>query len=460
MALPDDVLEIIAQLKEHGYYWLLSNVFEKDPLNITRKLIPFLPIEALIQGDLNPLYIEPAYLEALFKLACVKMQRFRHPSYLTMDKLVELLQTSSKILVISGAGISTSAGIPDFRSANGLYAQLLLEYPELTEPQEMFDLNVFKENPSIFYSFAHKIYPLHFKPTISHKFILELEKRNKLLRNYTQNIDGLETMVGIQKVIQCHGSFEYAYCLKCNDKFKGDAIKDDIFNKQVPICKKCPTSEESPAIIKPCITFFHENLPQTFDDAIEKDVACCDLVIVMGSSLKVAPVAELVHLVNPKVPQILLNREVLSHLKSHFDIHLLGDSDVVVQELLRLLKWNIEMDDVPTDAAIKEDHQFIAPHHYIFKNGKYEELASQESETSAPESASEGDQNSIAEAHVMENDELAGLYKDQEDMEGYVVARTKMVRVFEEDLQGGTSESEEDADFNPFKKKKLENIDE
>eukprot|EP00834_Sanchytrium_tribonematis_P004044 NODE_180_length_13923_cov_0.697772.p4 type:complete len:468 gc:universal NODE_180_length_13923_cov_0.697772:8165-9568(+) len=448
LQLSSETKSLIHDLKENGYHWLHQEVFEKNPLETVENLVPFLPIEALIDGKLNPLYTEHEYLFALFKLGCIKMQRYRKANFLNMDELIDIIDRSKKILVITGAGISVAAGIPDFRGKNGLYSQLKTEYPELTEPQEMFDLHVFKDNPSIFYSFAHKIYPSNFNPTLSHKFILELEKKGKLLKNYTQNIDGLENVAGITKVIQCHGSFEFAYCLKCGLKVKGGTIEKEIFEKVVPFCKKCPKDEDLPAIMKPCITFFHEKLPQTFDDAIEHDVDECDLVIVMGSSLKVAPVAELVHLVRPQVPQVLINRELLRHLRSHFDIHLLGNSDAVVSDICNRLNWNLEssLDSVPPVVS--------QPNHYIYENGKLE-IESQITVTSITESETGNDDgSSIADEGSIEEDELAGLYMDQQDMEDLPPTEAK-IRKFEMNVLQEES-SEDDNDFNPYKRKKLE----
>lgn len=92
------------------------------------------------------------------------------------------------------------AGIPDFRSKNGIYSRLA-EF-ELSDPQEMFDLSYFKIKPETFYAFAHEIYPANFKPSPSHLFIRRLETAGKLLRNYTQNIDTLEHKAGIERVVQ------------------------------------------------------------------------------------------------------------------------------------------------------------------------------------------------------------------------------------------------------------------
>lgn len=106
-------------------------------------------------------------------------------------------------------------------------------------------------------------------------------------------------------------------------------------SSSVPKCSKCD-DEDDLAIIKPDIVFFGEPLPKIFDDHVERDTAECDLVIVMGSSLKVQPVSIMPDLISPQTPQILINRERLDH---NFDIELLGDADTIVSEIARRLGW-------------------------------------------------------------------------------------------------------------------------
>jgi NAD-dependent deacetylase sirtuin 1 len=119
----------------------------------------------------------------------------------TLDDVVRLLKNANKIVVLTGAGISVSCGIPDFRSENGLYNRLG-EY-NLPNPQCMFDKAFFKDNPKPFFHFAREIFPgpegSPYTPSMSHYFIAELEKRGKLLRNYTQNIDSLELKAGMSR---------------------------------------------------------------------------------------------------------------------------------------------------------------------------------------------------------------------------------------------------------------------
>ena len=147
--------------------------------------------------------------------------RRKLPHIATEDDVVELIQKAENIIVITGAGISVSCGIPDFRSKGGVYDQLAERF-DLTDSQLIFDLYYFKSNPLPFYQFAREIYPGRFKPSLTHYFIKELERRGKLLRNYTQNIDCLEDLAGIKRKVECHGSFQTASCLTCGKQVSAE----------------------------------------------------------------------------------------------------------------------------------------------------------------------------------------------------------------------------------------------
>lgn len=136
--------------------------------------------------------------------------------------------------------ISTSLGIPDFRSKQtGLYAQL--QHLGLSDPQEVFDISLFKEDPSIFYSVAKDILPSSKKYSPTHAFIRLLQEKDKLLTNFTQNIDNLEGHAGIQpeKLVQCHGSFATATCLECKYKVPCEKIYYDLKAGKVARCDNC-----------------------------------------------------------------------------------------------------------------------------------------------------------------------------------------------------------------------------
>ncbi|KAF9430283.1 NAD-dependent histone deacetylase sir2 [Podila epigama] len=289
----------------------------------------------------------------------------------TLEAVIELLKSSKKIMILTGAGVSVSCGIPDFRSPNGIYSRLS-EF-ELDEPQQMFDLDFFRERPEIFYSFAREIFPSNFTPSPSHYFIKLVEDKGKLLRNYTQNIDTLEQKAGIRNVLQCHGSFATASCIRCGHQVLGDEIKEFIFKQEVAYCKVCKTPSPPPksnknkkskknysssdeddmdgdsdrlkGLMKPDIVFFGEKLPNAFDTCLKMDRGQVDLLIVMGSSLKVAPVSDIMHSLPNAVPQILINRTPITHMD--FDVQLLGDCDTIVAELCRMVGWELRHEKLP-----------------------------------------------------------------------------------------------------------------
>ncbi|VDL57288.1 unnamed protein product [Hymenolepis diminuta] len=287
---------------------------------------------------------EPELWRILSSLFAEKSSRKPLKQYHSLQAAIDLLKEKSKILVLTGAGISVSCGIPDFRSRNGIYARFERDFPDLRNPQDMFDLKFFKSNPNPFYTFAKELFPGQFKPSYTHRFIRLLEKKSKLLRNYTQNIDTLEEIAGISKIIHCHGSFSTASCLTCYHQLPGEELREPEVGECAPLL----------GLMKPDIVFFSESLPQEFHYTLDKDVRDVDLVLVMGSSLKVRPVSHIPNSVPHHVPQILINREPLSN--HQFDIELLGDCDVVVEYLCKELGWHIDMDDANWESVSSPYH--------------------------------------------------------------------------------------------------------
>ncbi|XP_067155867.1 NAD-dependent protein deacetylase sirtuin-1 [Apteryx mantelli] len=297
-----------------------------DPRTILRDLLP----ETIPPPELDDMTLWQIVINILSE----PPKRKKRKDINTIDDAVKLLQECKKIMVLTGAGVSVSCGIPDFRSRDGIYARLAVDFPDLPDPQAMFDIEYFRKDPRPFFKFAKEIYPGQFQPSLCHKFIALMDKEGKLLRNYTQNIDTLEQVAGIQRIIQCHGSFATASCLICKYKVDCEVVRGDIFNQVVPRCPRCPPDEPL-AIMKPDIVFFGENLPEQFHRAMKYDKNEVDLLIVIGSSLKVRPVALIPSSIPHEVPQILINREPLPHL--HFDVELLGDCDVIINELCQRL---------------------------------------------------------------------------------------------------------------------------
>ncbi|KAL7878198.1 hypothetical protein SRHO_G00048410 [Serrasalmus rhombeus] len=300
-----------------------------DPRTILKDLLP----ETVLPPDLDDMTLWQIIINI-----SEPPKRKKRKDVNTLEDVVRLLNDGKKILVLTGAGVSVSCGIPDFRSRDGIYARLAIDFPDLPDPQAMFDIDYFRRDPRPFFKFAKEIYPGQFEPSLCHRFIAMLDKKEKLLRNYTQNIDTLEQVAGVQNVIQCHGSFATASCLVCKHKVDCEAIREDIFKQVVPHCPKCPDIPF--AIMKPDIVFFGENLPELFHRAMKQDKDEVDLLIVIGSSLKVRPVALIPSSLPHEVPQVLINREPLPHL--NFDVELLGDCDVIVNELCHRLSGDFK----------------------------------------------------------------------------------------------------------------------
>jgi len=161
---------------------------------------------------------------------------------------------AKNIIVMTGAGISCNAGIPDFRSpGTGLYYNL--QQYHLRDPQDVFSIDYFNKNPNPFYCVAKAIYPGQFHPTKVHYFIKLLAQHGLLLQNFTQNIDTLELIAGIpqDKVIYSHGSFSQSHCVKCHKLYSYEYVRERIFaeeiitaqcNETVTVKCKCGASEE------------------------------------------------------------------------------------------------------------------------------------------------------------------------------------------------------------------------
>ncbi|KAK5579436.1 hypothetical protein RB653_009119 [Dictyostelium firmibasis] len=254
----------------------------------------------------------------------------------TFEKVCQLFESSKNIVIITGAGVSVSCGIPDFRSKGGVYETIEKKY-NLPRPESLFDIHYLRANPLPFFEFAKEIFPGNHKPSPTHSFIKLLDEKGKLLRNYTQNIDTLEHVAGIdrEKLVNCHGSFSTATCITCKLTVDGKTIRNSIMKMEIPLCQQC---NDGQSFMKPDIVFFGENLPDRFDQCVVKDVKDIDLLIVMGSSLQVQPVSLIPDIVDKQIPQILINRELVAQ-PHEFDYVYLGDCDQFVKDLLNKVKW-------------------------------------------------------------------------------------------------------------------------
>lgn len=267
---------------------------------------------------------------------------------ISIDGIVAYIRqrSSIKIVTMVGAGISTAAGIPDFRSpGTGIYHNL--KKYKLPHPQAIFELDYFKEHPEPFYQLASDLLPGEYRPTKSHYFIKLLEEKGVLLRHYTQNIDNLDRMAGISedKLIEAHGTFYKSHCLGCKHEYGFEWLKRQINRKRIPHCIHCN------CLVKPDIIFFGENLPRRFYQNIKTDFNECDLLILMGSSLEVEPFASLALRPSKMCPRLMINLvPVGDNIDFEFgkpdnkrDVLWIGECDAGCQLLADELGWGDEL---------------------------------------------------------------------------------------------------------------------
>jgi NAD-dependent histone deacetylase SIR2 len=268
----------------------------------------------------------------------------------TVEAVAEYIKSgqAQRIVVMTGAGISTSAGIPDFRSPDtGLYANLArlnLPYAEA-----VFDISYFRNNPLPFYTLAQELYPGHYRPTITHSFINLLRKKNLLLKLFTQNIDCLEREAGVPDdlIVEAHGSFARQSCIDCKSEYPDDLMHKAIREKTVPHC----LHEDCKGLVKPEIVFFGEQLPATFF-ANRSLPAQADLCIVMGTSLSVHPFASLPSLCSDTAPRVLINSERVGDLGHRADdVLMLEDCDSGVRKLAAACGWLEELEQLWAETA-------------------------------------------------------------------------------------------------------------
>lgn len=214
-----------------------------------------------------------------------------------MDKiktLNDMIAESRKIVFFGGAGVSTESGIPDFRSADGIY-MMNYKYP----PEEIISHSFFTAHPKEFFEFYKKyFYYPDAKPNITHIKLAELEKAGKLTAVVTQNIDGLHTEAGSRTVYELHGSVLRNYCMKCGKSYDISAI---IEAGGIPRCSCGGT-------IKPDVVLYEESLDDETVEGAVRAIQEADMLIVAGTSLRVYPAAGFIRYFRGK-NLVLINRD-------------------------------------------------------------------------------------------------------------------------------------------------------
>ena len=221
-----------------------------------------------------------------------------------MDKyalLKEIIHKSNRIVVFTGAGMSVPSGIPDFRSAEGIYNQ---KTNFSASPEEIISHSFFVKHTKDFYEFykSKMCFPKA-EPNIAHKYFAQLEKQGKNVIIVTQNIDGLHQKAGSNVVYELHGDIHRNYCEKCGRFFGLEYI---MKSKDVPHCDTCG------GIVKPDVVLYEESLDEDIIGRSISAIMTCDTLIIIGTSLVVYPAAGFIRYFRGK-NLIIINKERTSY---------------------------------------------------------------------------------------------------------------------------------------------------
>lgn len=201
-----------------------------------------------------------------------------------IEQLATWIEASDYIVFFGGAGTSTESGIPDFRSAAGLYQS---EHQSPYPPEVMLSHTFFMKHSEVFYDFYRsKMLHPQAQPNGCHRLLSRLEHDGKLKAVITQNIDGLHQTAGCSEVLELHGSVHRNYCMDCSRFYSLQDILD--IKETVPRCKDCG------GLVRPDVVLYEEELDQNIIMRSIQEISTADLLIIGGTSLTVHPAASLI----------------------------------------------------------------------------------------------------------------------------------------------------------------------
>lgn len=244
-------------------------------------------------------------------------------SEVEIEGAADLISQARRAVALTGAGISTPSGVPDFRSpGKGLW--------ERFDPMEVASLSAFRSQPEKFYVWIRPLLRTisEASPNAAHRALADLEGRGRLVGVVTQNIDGLHQRAGSRRVIEIHGNMRQATCVSCFRHYAtGPYIAALLETGEIPRCLACG------CILKPDVVLFEEQLPAAAVRQAQALIAECDLMIVVGSSLDVMPASSLpIRALNEGARMIIFNHEP-TYLDRRADVILRQD----VAEVLPLI---------------------------------------------------------------------------------------------------------------------------
>jgi NAD-dependent deacetylase len=244
-----------------------------------------------------------------------------------LETLASLLAVSNCVVVLTGAGISTPSGIPDFRGPQGLWRRV--------DPEKFTIEHFFADPDEVWSLFVNHFVVGNAEPNSAHMALATLEEWGKICGIITQNVDGLHQRAGSKRVVELHGSLKYAVCTSCGSKYPlADVLKE--YRGVAPRCKICG------GLLKPDVVFFGEPLPR---DAWEEAVSLAqvsDLFLAVGTSLAVAPANRLPYIAKSSGAKLAIINEEPTELDHIADVVIRGKVEAVLPRLVQLTTYYLK----------------------------------------------------------------------------------------------------------------------
>jgi NAD-dependent deacetylase len=231
----------------------------------------------------------------------------------TIERAAELLGAADRAVALTGAGVSTPSGIPDFRGDRGLWSG--------QDPAEVAALHGFQRDPRPFYRWFGPLFGqlAAARPNPAHTALARLEQAGRLHAVITQNIDGLHQRAGSREVYELHGHIRSATCVRCGGQVPSQPLQRTIARGLPPACPACRGA------LKPDLVLFGENLPQGLYWMARSALEQSDLVLVAGTSLEVEPAGGLPLLALRRGARLIIVNKSATHLDARADVVLRAD---------------------------------------------------------------------------------------------------------------------------------------
>lgn len=240
-----------------------------------------------------------------------------------IKQAINILKDAKHAVALTGAGISTGSGIPDFRSPeSGLW--------DYVDPMEVATIAAFKRNPEAFFEWMRPLVQkiMTAQPNPAHLALADMESFGPLQGIITQNIDVLHTKAGSQTIYEVHGHMRDATCMQCLETFQSSKILNGYLeNGGIPRCPNCD------GVLKPNVILFGEILPMVILNRAKRLTQACDVMLVAGSSLEVAPAGDLPMLAKYSGAQVIIINYGETHLDYLADVVIHADVAEVLPQL-------------------------------------------------------------------------------------------------------------------------------